>query len=155
MQERARVVAHESLASESDRRLDEVGPLPRREATVDLLEPGQQTRDGDRALADVEHLRSGVAEVDDELLHLAEPGDRDAEEAVEHRRLAARLVHERETASGRPGRAAFGDERGECGGEKRVDRVPAVAQNTRAGLGRQRMTGCDRASHPGEATAGR
>ena len=34
------------------------------------------------------------------------------------------------------------------GAEQRVDRVPTVAQDARAGLGRQWMTGCDSASHP-------
>ena len=132
-----------------DRRLDEVRPLARREALVDLLEPGEEAGHRDRAVADVEHLRPGVAEVDDELLHLAEPALGHPEEAVEHRRLAARLVDEREAAAGRARERPFGDERRERGCEERVDRVAAVAQDARAGLGGQRMAGCDRASHRG------
>ena len=148
VQERARLVAHEALPRERDRGLDEVAPLARREAPVGLLEPGEEPGHRDRALADVEHLRPRVAEVDDELLHLAEACGRDAEEAVEHGRLAARLVDEHEPAAGRAGQRPFGDERRERGGEERVDRVPALAQDARARLGGQRMTGCDRASHP-------
>ena len=132
----------------ADRRLDEVAPLPRGEAAVDLLEPGEKPRNRDGALSDVEDLRPGVAEVDDELLHLAEPRGRHAEEAVEHGRLAAGLVDEREASSRRAGERAFGDEGREGRGEQRVDGISTLAQDARAGLGRQRMTGCDRASHP-------
>ena len=114
---------------------------------MDLLEPSQEARNRDGAVADVEQLRAGIAEVDDELLHLPEPRGRDAEEAVEHRRGAARLVDEREAASGRAGQRAFRDESRERSTEQGVDGVPALAQDARAGLGRQRMTGCDGASH--------
>ena len=154
VQERARLVALEALARQRDRRLDEVAPLARREAAVDLLETGEEPGDRDRALADVEDLRPGVAEVDDELLHLAEPARRNLEEAVEHRRLAGGLVDEREAASGRARERPFRDECGERGCEQRVDGVPAVAQHARAGLGRERVTGCDRASHPGRLLRG-
>ena len=61
--------------------------------------------------------------------------------------VAARLVDEREAAAGRAGQRPLRHERGERGREERVDGVPAVAQDARAGLGRQRMTGCDRAAH--------
>ena len=61
---------------------------------------------------------------------------------------AARLVHERESAAGRSRQRPLGHERGERRGEERVDGVAALAQDARAGLGRQRMTGCDRAAHP-------
>ena len=77
------------------------------------------------------------------------PARRNLEEAVEHRRLAGRLVDEREAPSGRARERPFGDECGERGCEERVDGIPAVTQDARAGLGRERMTGCDRASHPG------
>ena len=149
VEERARVVPLEPFPCERDGRLDELAPLPRGEATVNLLQPRQQPRNRDRPLADVEHLRPGVAEVDEVLLHLAEPRGRHAEEAIEHRRLAARLVHEGEAATRRPGQWALGHERGERSGEERVDRIPALTQHARTGLGGQRMTGCDRASHPG------
>ena len=129
VEERARLVAHEPLARKGDRRLDEVAPLTRREASVDLLEAREQPGDRDRPLADVEHLRPGVAEVDEELLHLAEADARDGEEAVEHRRLAGRLVHEREAASGGSRERPLRDEGGEGGGEERVDRVSAFAQH--------------------------
>ena len=107
VEERARVVPLETFSRQRDGRIDELAPLPRRVATVDLLQPGQEPRNRDRALADVEHLRPGVAEVDEELLHLAEARGRHAEEAVEHRRLAARLVHQGEAATRRPGQWAL------------------------------------------------
>ena len=155
VQEHALLVPLEALARDRDGRLDELSPLARRESTMDRLEPGQQAGHGDGALADVEHLRPRVAEVDDELLHLAEARRRHTEEAVEHGRRAARLVHEREPAAGRAGERPLGHERGERRGEERVHRVPALAQDSRARLGRQRMTGCDRPSHRGNRTAAR
>ena len=139
VEERARVVALETLPRERDRRLHEVGPVPCGKASVTLLEPRQQPRHRDGALPDVEHLRARVAEVDDQLLHLAEPGGRDAEEAVEHRRLAARSWTSAKPPPLRPGQRPFGDERGERRREERVDRVAALAQNTRPRLGRERM----------------
>ena len=148
MQEQALLVALEPLARERDRRVDELAHSARREALVDDLEAGEQSRHGDRSLADVEHLRAGVAEVDEQLLHLPEAAVGDPEEAVEHRRRAARLVHERESAAGRPRQRPLGHEGGERRGEERIDGVAALAQDASAGLGRQRMTGCDGASHP-------
>ena len=56
-------------------------------------------------------------------------------------------MDEREAASGRAGQRPFRDEGRERGAEQGVDGVPALAQDARAGLGRQRMTGCDGASH--------
>ena len=147
VQRLALLVAFEAPLGEADRRLDEVRPGAGREAAVDLLEARQEARHRDGAVADVEHLRSGIAEVDDELLHLAEPRCRDAEEAVEHRGGAARLVDEREAASGRARQRAFRDESRESSAEQSIDGVPALAQDARASLGRQRMTGCDGASH--------
>ena len=107
VQRLALLVALEARLGEANRRLDEVRPGAGREAAVDLLEARQEARHRDGAVADVEHLRAGIAEVDDELLHLAEPRCRDAEEAVEHRGGAARLVDEREAASGRAGQRAL------------------------------------------------
>ena len=75
----------------------------------------------------MEHLRPGVAEVDDELLHLAEPRGRHAEEAVEDGRLAAGLVDEGEASSRRAGERAFRDEGRESRCEQCVDGIPTVA----------------------------
>ena len=106
MQRRALLVALEAARARARSRVDEIGPGSGREPTVHLLEPREQARDRDGALADVEDLRARVAEVDEELLHLAEAARRHAEEAVEHRRRAARLVHEREAAARRARSAA-------------------------------------------------
>ena len=46
----ARIVTLEPLVGETDRRLDEIAPLPRREAAVDRLEPDEKPRNGDGAL---------------------------------------------------------------------------------------------------------
>ena len=73
---------------ELDRRLDELGPRDAAESAMCLLEAGNEPGHGDGALADVEDLRRGVAEVDHDLLHLAERLRRRGEEAVEHGRLA-------------------------------------------------------------------
>ena len=148
VQEQALLVALEPVARERDRRVDEHPPLPGREAFVDELEPCEQSGDRDGSLADVEHLRTRVPEVDEQLLHLPEARLRDPEEAVEHRRRATRLVHESEAAPCRPGQRPFGHEGGERRGEERIDGVAALAEDAGAGLGRQRMTGCDGASHP-------
>ena len=56
-------------------------------------------------------------------------------------------MDEREAASGRACERAFRDESREGSAEQRIDSVPAPAQDARASLGRQRMTGCDGASH--------
>jgi hypothetical protein len=57
-------------------------------------------------------------------------------------------VDEGEAASGRACQRPFGHERRERRPEERVDRVPALAQDARAGLGREWMAGCDGAPHP-------
>ena len=114
---------------------------------MNLLESDEEPGDCNRSLTDMEHLRPGVAEVDDELLHLSEPAHGDTEEAVEHRRLATRLVDEREAASGRAGQRPLRHECRERRRQERVDGIPTVAQHTSAGLGRQWVTGCNRAAH--------
>ncbi len=149
VQRLARLVADEAFAGEPDGRLDQVTPCTRGEAAVNLFEAGEQPGDCDRPLPDVEDLCPGIAEVDEQLLHLAEPDSRNTEEAVEHDRRVAGLVDEREAAPSRAGQRPLRHECRERSRQERVDGVPTVAQHTRAGLGRERVTGCDRAAHRG------
>ena len=55
VQRLALLVPLEARLGEAHRRLDEVRPGAGREAPVDLLEPGQEARNRDGAVADVEH----------------------------------------------------------------------------------------------------
>ena len=154
MQRRALLVAFEAAPRELDRRLDQIGPGPGREPTVRLLEPREEARDRDRALADVEDLRPRVAEVDQELVHLAEA-------RASARRRSSRAPSSRRSGSctsrkpppAGPVSGPSVTKRRERGGEERVDRVPALAQHARPGLGGQRVTRGDRPSHRDEGTA--
>ena len=94
VQERLRVVHANALTRELDRRLEEIRPRKQSVAGVSRLQAGHETGDGDRLLADVEHLRRGVGEVDHELLHRPERSRRHREEAVEHDRVPARFPHD-------------------------------------------------------------
>src|SRR4029079_6972267 len=147
VEEHTLLVTLEAFARRGDRRLHEVSPFARREAAMELFETGEQPGHGDGPFADVEYLRPRVTEVDHELLHLTEPRRGHAEEAVEHRRRAVRLVHEREAAARGAGQRALGHERRESGGEERVDRIAALAQDARSRFCGQGMSRCDRASH--------
>ena len=53
-----------------------------------------------------------------------------------------------------PGERALGHPGRERGGDAGVDRVAAFGEHTRAGLGGQRVAGCDRALHRDEADLG-
>ena len=72
MEERLRLADVDAAAGELERGLEQLRPGHAAEAAVRRLEPGKQTGNRDRRLAHVEHLRRGVAEVDHDLLHLAE-----------------------------------------------------------------------------------
>ncbi len=148
MQERARLVAGDAVAArELERGLDELRPGARREAAMHFLEACEQAGHRDRAVADVEDLCARVLEVDQHLVHLAEPLRRSREEAVEERRLAPWLVQEDEAAARGPGQRPLGDERREGGGKQRVDGVPSLAQNAPADFGAQRVAGRNRSTH--------
>ena len=127
MEEGLRLVHVDALAGELDRRLEELSPRQRPVAAVRGLEAGHQTGHGDRLLADVEHLRRGVAEVDHELLHLGERARRHGEEAVEHD-APRRPRNEEEAAAGRPRERALGDEGRKHSSDTGVDRVAALCE---------------------------
>ena len=110
VQERARFVALDALTSELTRGSHEVGPVMGREAPMGFFEAREKSRHRDGARAHVKDLSACVSEVDYLLFHVPEAGLRDGEEAVEQRRLAARLVHEQEPASRRPGQRTLRDE---------------------------------------------
>ena len=111
-----------------------------------LLEPGDEAGHGDRALADVEDLRRGVAEVDHDLLHLAERPRGHGEEAIEHGRLAVE-PGEQEAAAGRAGQRPLGHSGRKRGYDAGVDRIAAVREHARACLGGEPIPSCDRALH--------
>ena len=145
MQEALRVGRVEPLRSELDRRLDELRPRHAPEAAVRILEPGDEARDGDRARADVVAL-GRVAEVDGDVLDLAERLRGGGEEAVEHGRLAVDPGEE-EAAAGGTGQRALGDSGGERGCDAGVDGVSALREHARAGLGGGAASGGDRSLH--------
>ena len=105
-------------------------------------EPGHR----DRARADVEDLRRGVAEVDDDLVHLSERTRRRGEEAIEHGRLAVE-PREQEAAARGAGQRAFGDGCGKRGYDARVDCIAAFRENVRACFGGDLVSRGDRSLH--------
>ncbi len=110
-----------------------------------LLEAGEEARHGHGALADVVALRR-VAEVDREVLDLAERTGRRGHEAVEHGRLAVE-PGEQEAAAGGAGQGAFGDGRGKRGYDAGVDRVAALREDVCTGFGGDLVSSCDRSLH--------
>jgi hypothetical protein len=125
-----------------------------------VLEPGRGARDAAGGGADVEHL-DRAAEVDRDrdqfraALDAVEAPSGD-EEVDQHLALLlgqARIVDEHEPAGPESRQRALGHERGEDGGDRGVDRVPALAQDPRAGLGSQ-LVACGhhspRAAHPAQ-----
>ena len=113
---------------------------------VCLLEPGDEPGYRDGARPDVEDLRRGVAEVDHDLLHLAERLRGCGEEAIEHRRLAVE-PGEQEAAARRAGQGPLGHSRRKGGYDTGVDRIAAVREHARTCLGGDPVSGCDRALH--------
>ena len=129
-----------------DRRLNELGPRNAPEAAVRLLEPRHEPGYRHRALADVEDLRRRVAEVDHDLLHLAERPRGCREEAIEHRRLSLE-PGKQEAAARRSGQGALGHCGRKRGYDAGVDRIAAVREHARTCLGGDPISGCDRALH--------
>ncbi len=127
MQEELRLGRVEPQRGELDRGLDELRPRHAPEAAMRLLEAGDEAGHGDRALADVVALRR-VAEVDREILELAERMRGRGEEAVEQGHLAVDPAEE-EAAAGRAGQRALGHGRRERCGDARVDGVPALLED--------------------------
>ena len=101
-----------------------------------LLEAGDEPRHRDRALADVVALRR-VAEVDRDVLDLAERAGRRGEEAIEQGHLAVDPAEE-EAAAGRAGQRALGHGRREGGRDARIDGVPALLEHAA-----RRLRRCD------------
>ena len=145
MEEELRLGRVEAQRRNPDRRLDELRPRHAPEAAMRLLEAGEESRDGDRALADVVALRR-IAEVDREVLDLAEGARWRGEEAVEQGHLAVDPAEE-EAAAGRTGQRALGHGRRESGSDARIDGVPALLEDARAGFGGVAASGCNRSLH--------
>ena len=146
MEEPLLVGGVEPGAGELDRRLNELGPRNAPEQAVRLLEPCHEPRHRDGARADVEDLRRRVAEVDHDLLHLAERPRRRCEEAIEHRRLAVE-PGEQEATARRAGQWPLGHSGRKRGYDACVDRIAAVREHARTCLGGDLIPGRDRALH--------
>ena len=129
-----------------DRRLNELGPRNAPEQAVRLLEPCHEPGYRHGARADVEDLRRRVAEVDHDLLHLAERPRRCREEAIEHRRLALE-PGEQEAAARRAGQGPLGHSGRKRGYDAGIDRIAAVREHARTCLGGDPISRCDRALH--------
>ena len=129
-----------------DRRLNELGPRDAPEPAVRLLEPCHEPGYRHGALADVEDLRRRVAEVDHDLLHLAERLQGCGEEAIEHRRLSLE-PREEEAAAGRAGQWPLGHSGRKRGYDAGIDRIAAVREHARTCLGGDPVSRCDRALH--------
>ena len=138
-------VASRPSAARLDRGLDELRPRHAPEAAMRLLEAGDEPGHGDRAFADVVALRR-VAEVDREVLELAERARRCGEEAVEQGHLPVDPAEE-EAAAGRAGQRALGHGRRERGRDARVDGVSALLEDVRAGFGGVAASGGNRSLH--------
>ena len=144
---------HDSLAGDRDRRLEERRPRGSPVRAVRLLEPGDDAGRGDRGDADTEGLGARVVEVDGDRVHLADrvclqAGPRYRDEEVEEARTPVlRAVDEQEAAAAGARQCALRDPGDEGGPETGVDRVAAVGEDARSGLRRQRVPGCDGASH--------
>ena len=134
------------LLGQLDRRLDELRPRQAAEPALRLLEPGDEARHGDRALADMEDLRRRVAEVDHDLLHLAERARRRCEEAVEQATLTVD-PGEQEAASRRTGQGTLRHGCGKRGRNAGVDRVATLSEHARACLCGDPVSSCDRSLH--------
>ncbi len=135
---------------ELERRDEEALPGEPPSARLGLDEPGDESRDGDGRLADVEHLGRRPHEVDLDLLHLARVARRHGEEAVQERRRLPRLVEEGEAAAGGTGERALGDEGRERRGDGGVDRRAALAERPGSGIGRVSVSRRDSTAHAGE-----
>ena len=112
---------------------------------MSLLEAGDESRHGDRALADVVALRR-VSEVDREILELAEGTRGCGEEGVEQGHLAVDPAEEEAAARG-TGQRALGHGRRERGRNARVDGVSALLEDARAGFGGVAASGGNRSLH--------
>ena len=120
MQEALGLGRVEALARELDRRLEQLRPRHAPEAAMRLLEPRDEPGHGDGALTDLVALRR-VAEVDREVIDLAQGAGRRGEEGVEQGHLALDPAEE-EAAASRPGQRAFGNGRREGSREARIER---------------------------------
>ncbi len=145
VEEELRLRDVEPLPGQIDRGLDELRPRHAPEPAMRLLETGDEARNGHRALTDVVALRR-VAEVDGEVLDLAEWPSRRGEEAIEHGHLAVD-PGEQEAAARRAGQGAFGHGRGKRGYDAGVDRIAAFREHARACLGGDSISRGDRSLH--------
>ena len=131
-------------------RPDEVAERHRPEPLQRVGEAGGGARHPAGGRADVERLRRLGVEADrhrDQLgaaLDPVQPGGGDEE--VDQRRLAA-LVDHHVAAGAEPGQRALDRKGSQHRADGGVDRVAARAQDPGAGLGGQRMAGCDDPLH--------
>jgi hypothetical protein len=142
----------DATARGGDRGRDEIRGRQRGEA----LDRGPGARDravrAGGAGADVEHLHGvGEADLDGDERRVRrarlEPAAGRLDEEVEQHGVLARRRHEHVAAGPEPGEHRLRDERREHGGQRRVDRVAAGAEDLRAGSGGDGMARGDDAAH--------
>ena len=108
---------------------------------MDVLEPGRvpgHPAGGGAAVEDLRRLVEVDGDRDQLRLALDAVGATRRDEEVGQAVLAV-LVNHHEPARAEAAQLALGDERGEDSADRGVDRVAALAQHLRAGLGGQRM----------------
>jgi hypothetical protein len=154
VQIRPRLVEDGAVTRQAGRRGEQLRPRQRAPAAMSLPQPEARPRHGDRRRARVEDLLR-VAEVHHELDELVRRFRllRHRDEEVEQVRSGVgRETDEEEASAAEARERALADPGGGSGGDARVHRVAAGAQDVGSRLGGERMTGCQRAPHRPERT---